>query len=236
MHDTLETVQSVLGYWFTDLSLLRAALTHSSWVHEHGGRDSERLEFLGDAVLELVVSEMLFRQHPEAPEGALSALRSNLVDTGTLAEVGRELHLGDALRLGKGEDATGGRGKPTVLADATEAVLGAVFLDAGFQKARAVATTWMAPRLARLDLNTVGHEAPTWREPKGLLQEWTQARWKITPTYHTIERSGPEHAPTFTVEVRVGERLRATGTGPSKRTAAKAAAEQALDVLRGEAS
>jgi ribonuclease-3 len=212
-----------VGHAFADSGLLLEALTHASWAHENGGADYERLEFLGDAVLQLCSTKLLVARFPEAREGQLSRLRSRLVSTGALARTSRDLGLGAHIRLGVGEEATGGRERPRVLAGALEAVLGAVFVDAGFEVALALVTRWLDDPLAELEAETGAH-----KDPRSLLQEHTQRLLGETPTYPVVACDGPPHEPTFVVEARVGDRVLGRGEGRSKREASRRAAEVAL--------
>lgn len=226
-------LQRRLQYRFKDGRLLQQAVTHSSYANENRTPNNERLEFLGDAVLELVVSEALVARYPEAREGQLSRLRSRLVNGEALAEIGRSIKLGRDLRLGKGEESTGGRDRSGNLADAIEAVLGAVYLDGGFEAARDVAGRWMEHGLRSLD--EVGGVAPRdkvdlrWKDPRSALQERVQNLHREPPTYRVVAQEGPPHAPVFTVEVYAGDALLATATGPSKREASRKAAAAALE-------
>lgn len=223
------TVEQKLGHAFSDPTLLKEALTHGSWSHENGGSHNERLEFLGDSVLNTCTTMQLMTRFPEAPEGVLSRLRSRLVNTDSLADIARRLDLGRHLKLGRGEESTGGRDRTSVLADALEAVLGALFLDAGFDGARAVVERWMTPRIEALDPGMQVRQA--FLDPKGRLQEFTQAQWKRAPDYVVITTEGPEHDRTFTVEVRLDERVLGLGRGATKREASRIAAEEALHAL-----
>ncbi len=222
----LHRLQNRLDYEFRDLALLEQALTHSSFANERETQDNERLEFLGDAVLELAVSALVFERFPRAREGQMSRLRSRLVNTDALARIARSLDLGPLLQLGIGEDQTGGRDRTSVLADAAEAILGAVFLDGGFAKARKIAIGWVDEPLSHLDGDGVDLR---WKNPRSLLQERIQARLHQTPRYRVVDRAGPAHEPTFSVEVFVGDTILGTGTGSSKRTASHAAATDALE-------
>ncbi|MEN0064498.1 MAG: ribonuclease III [Myxococcota bacterium] len=224
MTSALEAVRKALGHPFDDASLLLTAVTHSSWVHENGGEDYERLEFLGDAVLQLCCTRLLYERFEHAREGELSRLRARLVSTHALAELGRRLGLGDALRLGVGESATGGRDRPRVLAGAVEAVLGAVFTDGGYAAANRVVSAWLKGPIAEL----VAEGPSAWKDPRSRLQERTQRVSGAVPTYAVTEREGPAHDPRFVVEVRLGERVLGQGEGSSKRQAARHAAEAAL--------
>ena len=225
MSDTIETA---LGHEFVDRALLETALTHRSWSAEQGGADNERLEFLGDAVLSACTTRLVVDRFPSEGEGALSRIRSRLVNTETLAVIGRELGIGAALRLGRGELATGGREKTSLLADATEALLGALFLDADFAVCLAVVARWMSPRLDALEQ---ADRESTWKDPRSRLQERVQQHWRITPTYELLATEGPPHAPTFQVAVCMGEQRLGTGSGPTKREAAQRAAHEALQSL-----
>ena len=219
-----------IGHEFSNPKLLETALTHSSWVHENAGTDNERLEFLGDAVLNMCTTLLIFERFPDAPEGQLTRLRSKLVNTTNLAAIGRELELGQRIKLGRGEETTGGRDKDRILENTVEAVLGAVYLDSDVAHCRQVVANWMEPRLAIL--GTAGEDA--WKDSRSLLQERTQAAWQKTPSYVVTGQAGPPHAPTFDVEVRAGTRLLGTGQGGSKREASKRAAADALLKLQSE--
>lgn len=225
----LRDLERALGYKFRQLSLLEQALRHSSFVHENpeAGPSNEQLEFLGDAVLALAVSDLLFHAFPKSSEGELSRRRAALVNARQLAVLAKDLHLGDYLRLGKGEEQQGGRKKASLLADALEAVLAAVFLDGGLGAAQALTRRWFEPLIRR-------QETLAWQDYKTALQELTQAHYKITPTYGLREEGGPGHARYFRVELRLGERVLAQGEGPTKKQAEQAAARHALEILRKE--
>lgn len=213
-----------LGHRFSDPSLLRRALTHRSAAQ--GGRDTsyERLEFLGDRVLGLVVAALLLRHFPDEPEGALAQRLSDLVRKEALSEVGVALGLRPYLRLAKGEEAAGERQNPALLANACEAVFGALYLDGGLQPAqRLIETHWMP---------LVEAERQPPRDAKTALQEWAQARGLPLPAYTEIAREGPDHEPHFTVEVAVEDQGVARGEGRSKRLAEQAAAERLLARFR----
>ena len=215
------------GHRFADEAVLAEALTHRSWAHENGGADNERLEFLGDAVLQSCSTVLLMDRFPVAREGQLSRLRSRIVSTKALAEIGRELHLGPMLRLGVGEEATGGRTRDRVLACGVEAVLGAVFVDAGFAPCLEVVRRLLGPRIDALA--TQGDAG--WKDPRSLLQEHVQRDGRGTPAYQVVETEGPAHALVFSVTVTVGGEVLGSGEGPSKRRAARLAAEAALTRL-----
>lgn len=213
-----------LGYKFKKESLLERALTHASCRNtDKVKQDNERLEFVGDRVLGLAIAEHLMAAYPDANEGELARRFNRLVRGETCAEVGRALGLGRHLRLADSEAASGGRDKDNILADALEAILGAVFLEAGFDKARGVVLhLWQAV------MEDVPRSAA---DPKSALQEWAQGAGLGLPTYVQIARQGPDHAPVFTTEVRVDGRPPARGDGASKRAAEQAAA---LALLRRE--
>ena len=224
----LTTWQQSLGITFNNISLLEQALVHSSYVNENpdlAPTPNERLEFLGDAVLGLIVAERLYQDFPQFTEGQMTRLRAALVRRETLARMAQAIGLGDHLYLGKGEEASGGRQKPLNLAGAIEAVIGAIFLDQGLARARDFTL-----RLLETDLQ----EAVTRGDSidyKSELQELIQAREQQTPTYHVIESTGPDHDKRFTVEVRVGDTLLGRGSGKSKKAAESEAARTALEKL-----
>jgi len=224
-------LQAALGYSFKDASLLHRALTHSSYVFELSPalavdkEDNERLEFLGDSVLQLVVSGWLFELYPDAPEGALTQRRAAMVNTDALAEVGQTLSLGELLLVGKGEDITGGRAKKSNLADAVEAILGALFLDGGYPAANAA--------VRRLFVTKGEHlmSGPT-KGPKEALQEHMHAHHRVTPVYSLVETTGPSHSPHFVCRVDIPGIVSARGEASSKKDAEKAAAQRALAELK----
>lgn len=223
--DEIESLQELLGVSFNNPELLHQALVHRSYLNENPGfclPSNERLEFLGDALLGLVVAERLYEGFPEFQEGRLTKLRSALVRTDTLARIARSLRLGDYLLLGKGEAETGGRHKKRNLAAAFEAVIGAVTVDQGFESARQVVLRVMESELKpALDQETE-------RDPKSRLQEVIQARREPPPTYRIVDAAGPDHARTFTVEVLAGDAILGCGVGSSKRKAEQEAARAAL--------
>jgi ribonuclease-3 len=210
-----------LGYQFRSRDLLKKALTHASVRQAPGKRrDNERLEFLGDRVLGLVVAELLWEVYPNADEGELARHYNRLVRGRTCAAVARELDLGPLMVLSEAEADSGGRNKETILADACEAVLGAVFLEAGYEAARQVVRTHWGSR--------VGATAADAADAKSLLQEWAQGQGLDLPAYVEVDRQGPDHAPRFTSEVRIRGRKPARGEGASKRAAEQAAASAML--------
>jgi ribonuclease-3 len=222
--DDGSALEARLGYVFLDRRLLEAALTHPSALPVGAVRAGEQLEFLGDAVVNLVVADLLMRAFPRLDEGQLSKRRAMMVRTATLAAKARALGVGDALRLGRGEDRSGGRGKSSILACAYESIVGAVFRDAGFERTRAVIGRHFEEDVKRGGLTG----APDW---KTLLQERVQARLRTVPEYRHAAEAGPAHARRFTAEVWVaGERI-AEGAGTSKRVAEQDAARAALEIL-----
>ncbi len=220
-------LEARLGYTFLDRSLLDAALTHTSALPSGTVRAGEQLEFLGDAVLGLVIADLLLYAFPDLDEGELSTRRAPLVRAPTLAAKARALGIGQALRLGRGEDRGGGRNKASILASTYEAVLGAIYRDGGFERAKAVITRHFAEDLDRG--GTAG--APDW---KTTLQERIQARHRTVPEYRLAGETGPAHARQFTAEVWVGEQYLACGRGTSKREAEQQAARAALEALEIE--
>ncbi|MDJ0792205.1 MAG: ribonuclease III [Acidimicrobiia bacterium] len=220
--DALGSVEQAIGYTFTDRSLLVNALTHSSFAAEQPAAESyERLEFLGDAVLELVTTEMIFVAMPDGAEGSMTKIRASLVDESTLADIARRWQLPDVIRLGVGEERSGGRDRSSILGDAVEAVIAAIYLDGGFESAEAVVGSAWAPllddRMAAADV----------RDPRSALQEFLakQGR-KVT---FEFEQSGPDHAIEFVATAVVDGTTVGEGTGSSKKAAAIEAARDALD-------
>ncbi|GIW39721.1 MAG: ribonuclease 3 [Candidatus Binatia bacterium] len=225
MKAELGEVETRLGYRFRRPALLETALTHPS-ADPRLGAEMERLEFLGDALLALAVGSLLFGAHPGAREGELTRMRSRLVNTRFLAQKAKALGLDRALVLGKGEEKTGGRKKDSILAGALEALLGAVFLDGGYARARDVVRRVWAKDVREAPLGGIV-------DAKTALQEFTQRQFGKLPVYETADIRGPDHAREFHVRVSLGDRVLGEGTGPSKRSAAQKAARQALEILRG---
>jgi ribonuclease-3 len=231
MHDSPPAAHNLaraLGYTFLDPGLLEAALIHTSYVNERHGRgleSNERLEFLGDAVLGVVVAHRLYELRPESPEGELTVLRAWLVRQSTLARWARHISLGPYLLLGRGEARGGGRDRPALLSRGFEALIGAVYLDGGLDAARAVLLPFVDQ-----DLHT-GFSPQRVVDAKSRLQQVTQARFESTPVYSLVDHSGPGHAPVFVVEVKAGPEILARGSGHSKRAAQQAAAHVALQML-----
>lgn len=215
-----------LGIQFIDRKSALHALTHKSYINEHrhlGLSDNERLEFLGDAVLDLVVSQILMTRFQSANEGELSKLRALIVNEDGLSKVAREIHLGDLLLLGRGEEMSGGRDKASVLADALEAVLGAYFLGSGFPAVLGLVERLFSRALGELAVGSNGNDYKT------LLQEGAQHLLKAAPRYRVVSEKGPDHEKTFEVEVAIGSEPYARATGRSKKEAEQAAARQALE-------
>lgn len=222
---TLEVLQSRLGHQFADKRLLAEALTHRSF----GQPNNERFEFLGDSILNCVMSMALFARFGQLREGELSRVRASLVRQDALYRIALDLDLGDALRLGEGELKSGGARRPSILADALEAVFAAVFLDAGFDTARSVIDRLYAPLLAEVD-----PRRPS-KDPKTALQEWLQARKVALPTYSMVQALGEAHAQEFEVACEVPKfGIRTLGRGPSRRVAEQQSAELALAALRNK--
>ena len=221
-----EITSEIAGYRFRDDALLLNALTHSSYLHEHtdvAATDFERLEFLGDAVVDLVIGEELYRRFPDATEGELTSLRATLVSSTALAEIGRQLGLPERARLGRGEEETGGRTRMGLAASLYESFVGAVYHEAGFDRAKNIVLETMGDVLDDIE------HAPM-KSAKQLLQEWAQGEKLPLPVYRMLEVSGPEHHRGFEVEVEVGGNV-ARGTGTSKREAQEAAAAKLLDLV-----
>ena len=218
----MESLEKKLGYSFRDRELLAEALNHSSYANEHrGGMGSnERLEFLGDSVLGFVSAEYLFQGHPDLPEGDLTRMRASLVCEQSLYEVAKELNLGSYLKLGRGEEAGGGRHRQSILADAVEAVFAAVYLDGGIEQVREL--------IVRVLLSK-GPAAEERKDYKTTLQEVVQRRSGQVLTYHMVSQSGPDHNKKFLFEVRLNNQPIGSGEGRSKKEAEQAAAKDALE-------
>lgn len=240
-----DVLEQVLGYAFRDRMLLERALRHASWRNEHGGEgparmvldrdaahtapmheDNERLEFLGDAVLDLIVGHLLMVRYPGLREGQLSVTRAQVVSEAGLSEVAQKLELGQWLLLGKGEDKSGGRGKSSVLADAFEAVVAAVYLDGGFPAAWDLVSRLLSHRIESVEFKG-------FYDFKTRLQELTQARLRATPTYRVVEETGPDHDKRFEVVVLVDDTQWGHAIGRSKKEAEQLAAANAHFHLEG---
>jgi ribonuclease-3 len=225
---SVEALQSSLAYWFQNVALLEEALTHKSYVNEQktaAGPHNERLEFLGDAALSLIISERLASMLPESSEGALSKFKARLVSETVLAEVGRRVKLGSCLRLGRGEELSNGRDKDSLLADALEAVIAAVYLDGGLDAARHVVVRLFAEELAQV---ATQQHRPGADDYKTQFQEWCQRRFDSLPQYVILRESGPDHDKVFEVEVSIEGESVGRGVGRSKKEAEQLAAKQAL--------
>lgn len=225
----IDEAQQAIGYRFGCPALLDEALTHKSYVNEQkdkGGRDNERLEFLGDAVLSLIIGEHVVAALPDASEGELSKLKARLVSEASLARAARGLGLGALLRLGRGEELNQGRDKNSLLANAVEAVLAAIYLDGGLDAARAFAL-----RACAGELEQIGNDAEAQGDYKTQLQEWCQKRYETLPQYETVRESGPDHQKLFEVQVTVQGELAGAGVGRTKKEAEQVAAKQAVEQI-----
>jgi ribonuclease III len=223
-------LEETLGYPFRDQALCETALTHKSWInetHQEHRSDNERLEFLGDAVLALVVSDLLMKHFPQHPEGELSKTRAAMVNEAGLARVAEALSIGQWIFLGRGEEQAGGRQKRSILSDAVEALIGAVYVDGGFTAAFGVAERLFRPVLADA-------EAVAGRDFKSRLQEISQGRFQLAPTYEVISQQGPDHDKTFEVAILLGEKEYGRARGKSKKEAQQNAAALALTILENE--
>lgn len=226
--EQIATVARALGYEPVDPRLLRDALTHRSYANErprHAPRDNERLEFLGDSVVGLVVSTLLWERFPDAPEGELTRRRADLVCEPTLAEIARYVGIGEALRLGRGEQRSGGRDKPRLLASALEACFGAVYLEGGVEAAMRVGRGLFEGRIAQTP--------PGASDFKSRVQELVQSERGVTPRYRLLSTQGPDHARLFRVAIQIGDEVLGEGEGRSKGEAEQAAAERAWERLSG---
>ena len=220
--ETLKQLEQKINYSFTDRALLRQALTHSSFANEqkiNKKLDYERLEFLGDAVLELVSSTFLFDRYPELREGDLTRMRSTLVCGSSLAYCAKDIDVGSYLLLGKGEEATGGRGRESITSDVMEAIIGAIYLDGGYDEASAFIHQFVLSDLENKQL---------FYDSKTLLQEYVQREKNATLNYEVIDESGPDHDKRFVIEVRVNGMTMGKGEGKTKKAAEQQAAYEAL--------
>lgn len=218
-------LEANLGIKFKDYSLLSRALTHRSYLNENPNialADNERLEFLGDAVLDFIVGAYLYHRFPEMDEGELTSLRAALVRAKTLSDFARQLELGQFLQLGYGEAENGGRERVPILCATFEAVVGAMYLDQGLEKVEHLVERLVSPALVTIMASSLHKDA------KSEFQVWAQARYNITPHYEVIDSSGPDHAKVFTVQVKLGTDTWGTGSGRSKRRAAQVAAAEAM--------
>jgi ribonuclease III len=224
----VSNLQSALGIIFKNTALLKQAFVHSSYINENAGtdfHDNQRMEFLGDSLLNFIVAEQLYYDFPDLPEGKLTEIRVSLVRQDKLAEKAASLKLGDFMLLGKGEDLSGGRNKRNNLADTFEALVAAVFLDQGIEVAREFVLKHLSPDIAKIKSGQVALNF------KAILQELTQAEFKLLPEYDVIEARGPDHDREFFVSVSVGDIVLAIGSGKSKKVAESEAARIALSKL-----
>lgn len=222
-----QEIERSFGYSFRDSSLLAEALTHRSYANEYNSEDlpdNERLEFLGDAVLDLIISEYLLMALPDSPEGELTRIRAEVVALPSLARLAKSLNIGSALLLGKGEERSGGREKSSLLADAVESLIGAIFIDGGFDAVKDVVLPLFVPLLRKAS-SVEGQDF------KSRLQELLQGSHRDLPVYELFETSGPAHERTYHVNVLIDKQIRGTGQGRTKKAAEQAAAEAALSVL-----
>ena len=227
----LDDLESVLGIEFRDKSLLELALTHQSYVNEHPNGppvSNERLEFLGDSIVGMVVADRLYSGAPDIPEGDLTVRRSQVIRRDTLATAARNIGLGEWLVMGKGEAAAGGSDRSSNLADTFEAVVGAVFVDRGYRQARAFVLRWLG------DFVDEAISGETRKDPKSLLQEYLQANGSKPPRYELISESGPPSDLVFTIEVVIGSESIASGSGSRKIDAEREAASRAIQLLESE--
>lgn len=224
----IQPLEKNLNIAFSDHTLLERALTHSSYLNENPEialEDNERLEFLGDAVLDFIVGAYLYNRFPEMEEGELTSLRAALVRSSTLADFSRHLEIGRFMRLGYGEEENGGRERTPLLCAAFEAVIGAVYLDQGLLEVQKLVEPLIAPKLAVIRENSLHKDA------KSEFQVWSQAKFNVTPHYEVSAESGPDHEKTFSVRVMVGQDSWGSGSGTSKQEAAQAAAREALEQI-----
>ncbi len=225
----LSELEETLGITFNDKSLLQRALTHRSYLNEnpdHPLSDNERLEFLGDAVLDFLTAEYLYNRFPEMAEGRLTSLRAALVKRETLAHFAEALNLGPYLLLSRGEAESGGRKRQAILCASFEALVGAILLDQGLQAVEGLVLRCIKPEISHI------LDEELYKDAKSMLQELTQGRLQITPIYRTVAERGPDHAKEFTIEVLIGDEAYGQGTGHNKQVAEQEAAKAALQRLR----
>lgn len=229
--DVLLVLEKRLAHGFRDINFLSTALTHRSYVNENrqlDASDNERLEFLGDSVLGLCVSDLLIKKYPRSSEGDLTKIRSALVGEKNLAQLARDLKIGDCLLIGRGEENSGSRDKDSLLANAFEAVVAAVYLDSGYDDVKAVVTKLFEPLLEEKNLSS------DYFDYKTALQEFCQRKYKTIPIYVVADSTGPEHAKVFEVRVVIVNKLTEIGKGTSKKEAEKKAAQKAWEKLQDE--
>ena len=229
MYKDFSQLEGAAGYCFEDKTLLKQAMTHSSYANEHRAqhmKDNERLEFLGDAVLEVISSEFLFKEYPEMPEGDLTKLRASIVCEPTLALCARDLNLGEYLLLGKGEERTGGRGRDSIVSDAMEAIIGAIYLDGGFANAKEF--------IDRFIMKDIEHKK-LFYDSKTILQEIVQRDHKGEEiTYQLIGEEGPDHNKKFVVDLLIGGKVEGQGSGRTKKAAEQEAAYHTIIKWKGK--
>ena len=228
-NEKFKVLEDMIGYTFKDINILKQAVTHRSFANENRGRnirDNERLEFLGDAILDLIISRYLFDKYPIMPEGDLSKIRASIVCEGSLARIARQMNLGQYIFLGKGEEMSGGRERPSILADAFEAVTGALLVDSGYMESQQF--------LERTLIKSVNHlsSKDLYTDYKTLLQEVIQKESTIPLQYEVLEETGPDHDKDFFVAVYHGQKQLGKGNGKSKKEAEQEAAKKALDALQ----
>jgi ribonuclease-3 len=228
MPPDLDQLEKTIGVEFQDRALLEQALVHRSFLNEKPDFalcSNERLEYLGDALLDFIVGELLYRRYPEMDEGELTGLRAGIINGTGLARLARRMELGQYVYLSRGEDERGGRERLGLLSDVFEALVAAIYLDRGLETATHFVLRLVEPEVARIV------EGGLERDHKSRLQEWTQKELGVTPSYRTVMEHGPDHAKEFTVEVVVGEEIYGRGRGPSKQAAEQRAAGEALKTL-----
>lgn len=223
MEKKIKEFQERINYSFKNIELLITALTHSSWINEHKNvNHNERLEFLGDAVLEMMISEKLFHGFTEAREGTLTRLRSRMVNEASLAEIAFSLNIPPLIRMGRGEELQGGRRRPALLADTLEAIFGALFLDCGYAKASIIILSFFQKSWPKVDI------VPQRKDYKTCLQEYTQGKYHKAPQYTLMDQKGPEHAKVFFIMLTLPEETKIFAQGTSLKKAEQEAAYQAL--------
>ncbi len=222
---SFDSLEKSLDLRFKDKHIIKMAFIHRSFLNEarESLESNERLEFLGDSILSFLVSKYLYKSYPSLPEGELTALRSSIVKTKTLSEIASVLNLGELLKLSKGEDESNGRTNTSILADTFEALLGAIYLDQGLDKAETFIQKFLLPKLTTII------EKKSYKDAKSILQEKVQEKTRISPLYKVISEIGPDHAKIFTIGVYIGPSLMGKGIGKSKQEAEQNAASEALE-------
>jgi ribonuclease III len=222
----LKGLSEIIGYNFGDITLLDHALTHGSYANENPDLtegDNERLEFLGDAVLQLCISDILIERFPRYAEGQLSKVRASVVNEQSLAGLARRFRIGEFMLLGRGEEKAEGRDKDSILGDAFESLIGAIYIDSGYEASRDFIRRAFQPLVER------GNDQPVYQDYKSLLQEACQSRFRKIPRYRLLNTSGPDHDKTFEIEASIGDGIKATGTGKNKKEAEQDSARKALE-------